>query len=109
MEEYIKDKSEEKKPPGPTIKQSGGGFTITPVSPPTSSKPTTPIPKVSAPPPLITPVLEHAHALEHAQYKGKKDITTFFLFLAVIFIIFSLWVLISIGLDRIPNFWFRFF
>ena len=41
--------------------------------------------------------------------KKKKDVTTFFLFLAVIFIIFSLWVLISIGSGKIPDFLTRFF
>jgi len=103
MEENIKDKPEiqKEKAPGPTLKPGGQGFTVTPVSPSPSSQPTTPLPKAFTPPSPVGPPPE--------PIKSKKDVTTFFLLLVIIFIVLSLLVLVSIGLDKIPDFLTKFF
>ena len=97
MEENIKEKPEAEKTPKPSIRPGGAGLTITPISTPSSQQPTTPIPKVFAPPPPLSPVPELFH-------KKKRDGITFLLLLAVIFNIFSLYMLVSIWLDKVPAF-----
>lgn len=100
MEEQIKDKPAEEKP-GPSLKPGAQGITITPVDS-HSPKPTTPLPKVSQPMPPFPP-------MPGLVIKQKKDILTLLLLIAVIFNIFSLWIYISIGLDKIPRFLIKFF
>ncbi len=89
MEENIQKKPEEQKSPGPGLRPGGQGFT------------TTPLPKVFTPPPTMGPPRELA--------KEKKDVTTFFLLLVIIFTILSVLILVSIGLDRIPDFLVKLF
>ena len=101
MEENIQKKPEEQKSPGASLRPGGQGFTVTPVNPPPSAQPTTPLPKVFTPPPTMGPPSELV--------KKKKDVTTFFLLLASIFSVISLVVLAAIVLDRIPDFLVKLF
>ncbi|MBL7170485.1 MAG: hypothetical protein ISS46_00620 [Candidatus Omnitrophica bacterium] len=101
MEENIQKKPEEQKSPEPSLRPGGQGFTVSPVSPPPSPQPTTPLPKVFTPPPTMGPPPELV--------KEKKDAGTFFLLLIIIFSVISLVVLAAIGLDKIPDFLVRLF
>lgn len=102
MEEDIKEKTQEEKLSKSSLRPGGEGITITPLSPPPSPAYTTPLPRVSTPPPPVSPLPE-------IHPKEKKDITTFLLFLAIIFNIFSLLVLVTIGLDKTPAFLTKLF
>lgn len=107
MEENINkigEKPGEEKSQKPGLRPSAPGVTITPVSPPApvSSAPTTPLPRVSTPPPAIG-------GAPMPTREEKKDRATVLLLLAVVFNIISLLILISIGLDKTPSFLARFF
>lgn len=79
------------------LKSGGEGITITPVSPP-SSKPTTPLPNVT-PPPEISPPPSGQEKRE-----DKMDIGRWLLFASIIPIAVTLWILVSIILNKIPPF-----
>jgi hypothetical protein len=103
MEEEIKNnKPAEQKPPVSSFRP-GAQNVIIPSVPSPSSKPTTPLPKVAQPiippiPPIPQPLLEQ-----------KKDTMTLLLIVALILNILSLWIAISIGLNKIPGFLGRLF
>lgn len=103
MEEEIKNnKPAEEKPSVSAFRPGGQNVTIIPVPSP-SSRPTTPLPKAAQSiippiPPIPQPLLEK-----------KRDSMTLLLIAAAIFNILSLWIVISIGMEKIPGFLSRFF
>jgi hypothetical protein len=97
MEENLKDKPEEEKlsKPPAVLKPGGPGITITPVSSP-PPQPTTPLPRVALPPSF--------RPLPKTTSEEKRERTSLLLLLIIILNIFSLWMLILIGFDKIPGF-----
>lgn len=104
MEENLKDRTEEDKLPrsAPSLKPGGSGITINPVSPPAFQS-TTPLPKVAVPPPFTFT------SPPKAMPKEKREIASLLLLLMVILNVFSLWLLLTIAIDKIPGFLAKLF